>query len=373
MQLFHGVAGLKAVGVRIGEFLHLFRKGVAAHAITWVIICLYFGAYSLAHVLWPDLVPAQMFQGFLSLLWMSVPPVIFSIAVLRFYHVARFDKPHRLTLAVIQDWARFLTNPQRLANGIPMFFVMVLFAFIFTDVKSNILQMNPTVWDQTLSNLDRVIHFGRQPWEWLQPIFGYPRVTFLLNLNYNIWFFVMWMFFTYFGFTERPSELRTRFFLTFLVTWIIGGSLLATIFASGGPCYYARLGFWPDPYSDLMIYLRSTNLIMPVWAIEVQDMLWNSHLAHGEMGEISALPSMHNATTLLFVITSFKLSRFWGWVLLTHAVFVFIGSISLAWHYAIDSYVSWALALALWFALAPVARWWHSSHEQRTFDEMLTA
>ena len=82
---------------------------------------------------------------------------------------------------------------------------------------------------------------------------------------------------------------------------------------------------------------------------------------------------MHNATTLLFVITSFKLSRFWGWVLLAHAVFVFIGSISLAWHYAIDSYVSWALALALWFALAPVARWWHSSHEQRTFDEMLTA
>ena len=258
-------------------------------------------------------------------------------------------------------------------NGLPMLLIMAVFALIFADVQGKILTVNPAVWDSTFANWDRILHFGYQPWQWLQPILGYAPVTFMINLNYNIWFFVMWMFFVYFGFAERSSELRTQFFLSFIVTWIVGGSILATIFASGGPCYYTRLGLSPDPYTDLMAYLRAVNNVVPVWAVEIQDLLWRGHLNHVEMSEVSAMPSMHNASTLLFALTSFRIGRFWGWVLSAHAALIFIGSIHLAWHYAIDSYVSWALVLVIWYAAAPVARWWHGKVAQSDFDRMLVA
>ena len=70
------------------------------------------------------------------------------------------------------------------------------------------------------------------------------------------------------------------------------------------------------------------------------------------------LPSMHNASSLLFVLTARHLGK-WPFRLLTaHCVLVFIGSVHLGWHYAIDAYVGWALTLVLWFAAKPIAEWW---------------
>jgi hypothetical protein len=373
MQIAHVAGSFGDLTSRTRKFLHYLRKGNAAHGIFWVLVGLYYVGYLGVHYFRPDLVPIHLVAGSLTVFWLSMPLLLFSIAALRFYHVIRFQRPQRPSIAIIRDWGLFLVNPRRMANGLPMVFIMVVFAFIFADVQGKILSLNPAIWDGTFARIDKFLHFGHQPWELLQPILGYPKVTFLVNLNYNIWFFVMWMFFAYFGFAEQPSELRTRFFLSFIATWIIGGSLLATVFASGGPCYYTRLGLSPDPYADLMTYLRATNAVVPVWAIDIQDMLWRGHLAHAELSEVSAMPSMHNASTILFVLASFRLSRFWGWVLAAHAALIFIGSISLAWHYAVDSYVAWALVIPIWYAMAPVARWWHKTAEQKQFDEMLAA
>ena len=90
-------------------------------------------------------------------------------------------------------------------------------------------------------------------------------------------------------------------------------------------------------------------------------------------GEISAMPSMHNASALLFALAGYQVNRFWGWVLTVHATLIFIGSIHLAWHYAVDSYFAWGLTLVIWFAMAPVSRWWHHSPAQEEFDRMLAA
>ena len=83
--------------------------------------------------------------------------------------------------------------------------------------------------------------------------------------------------------------------------------------------------------------------------------------------EILDQPSMHNGTALLFALAGFQVNRKIGWLLMAHAVFIFIGSVHLAWHYAVDSYMAWAVTLVLWFALAPVTRWWHGRAAQRTF------
>jgi hypothetical protein len=122
-----------------------------------------------------------------------------------------------------------------------------------------------------------------------------------------------------------------------------------------------------------MAYLRSVNDVVPVWAIRIQDALWQGHLNQTPLSEVSAMPSMHNASALLFALVGYQVSRFWGRALALHAVLIFIGSVHLAWHYAVDAYAAWALTLVIWFAMAPVARWWHSTAAQDDFDHMLEA
>ena len=373
MEMPTAAASLRTDALPANRFLGLLRQSISAHSIFWAIVANYYAGYLILLGLRPDLVPVNVGLGLLKVFWLSLPTLLFCIIWLRLYHTIFYDRPTRPIVAVINGIVQYLINPKRMANGVPMLLIMVIFGFIFTDVQAKILTVNPAVWDTTFANWDRVLHFGYQPWQWLQPILGYAPVTFLINLNYNIWLFVMWMYFSYFGFAERPSELRTQFFLSFIVTWIVGGSILATIFASGGPCYYTRLGLSPDPFVDLMAYLRAVNNVFPVWAIDIQDALWRGHLGNVEMSEVSAMPSMHNASTLLFVLASFRISRFWGWVLSVHAVLIFIGSIHLAWHYAVDSYVSWALVLVIWYLMGPVAHWWHSRPVQADFDRMLAA
>ena len=53
-------------------------------------------------------------------------------------------------------------------------------------------------------------------------------------------------------------ELRKKLLLHwhFFLMWILIGGILAVVFSSAGPCYYGRLGLSPDPFADLMAYLR---------------------------------------------------------------------------------------------------------------------
>ena len=47
-------------------------------------------------------------------------------------------------------------------------------------------------WDATFTAWDGWLHFGRQAWEWLQPLLGFPLVTAFLGCAYAAWFFVLY-------------------------------------------------------------------------------------------------------------------------------------------------------------------------------------
>ncbi len=176
-----------------------------------------------------------------------------------------------------------------------MVLIMTVFMYVFSNIKAAIPILHPLEWDTYFAQLDSTLHFGTQPWVWLQPLLGYAPVTYLININYNFWFLVTWIMWVHFSFADKPSELRTRFFLSFFAMWAFIGGALAVWFSSAGPCFYGRLGLTPDPFADLMAYLRGVNEVLPIWAIPVQDELWrgytdNSIIVRG----ISAMPSMHN-------------------------------------------------------------------------------
>ena len=360
-------------GAAPGAFARLLRKSISAHGVYLAILALYYTGYLTIRRHYPAFEGSDFLLMALGFFAFSVPIMGLGLAFMRIYHVVTVVKPERPVPALIADLKAFVTNPGRLAHGLPMVFIMLLFMFVVVDLKANIPLIHPYNWDTAFASADRAIHFGYEPWRLLQPIFGHPYVTFLVNLNYDMWFAIMWMVWVYFGFSDTASVTRTRFFLTFFLVWIVAGSVLAIWLASVGPCFYGRFGLSPDPYAPLMAYLHQANEVVPIFSIPVQDMLWQGLKGKSLIDGISAMPSLHNGTALLFALAGFKVSRGAGWALMAHAILIYLGSVHLAWHYAVDTYVAWAVVLVLWFAMEPVARWWHSREAQTDFSNALTA
>jgi hypothetical protein len=280
-----------------------------------------------------------------------------------FVRMALTTRPKHPALQLLRDLLAFLRNVPAMALGLPAFVSLVVFIYAFSNVKGNIPVFQPFAWDQTFDQWDVVLHFGRRPWEWLQPLLGHWPVTFVINVLYNLWFVVMFGVWLHYAFMALPGVQRTRFFLTFMLLWMIGGGLFAVLFSSAGPCFYGagHLEFLPDPYADLMAYLRRADEIAPIWALDVQAMLWRLHAAGSAEASVSAMPSMHNGSALLFALASGGWPAWIRRFLWAYVGVIFAGSIHLGYHYAVDGYFAWALTLALWWAAGRMAQHWEAT------------
>ncbi len=363
-------AGFAGAEARASAFLPLFRQGLAAHGLLIGLVLCYAAALLAAGLAFPALL-AEAPKVLAGILTVSVPAMLFGLAVFLFLHMAAVERPRRPLKALVFALRSLLASRTTLAAALPVVLALILFMTVFTLFKAAVGVVTPYGWDGALDRADVALHFGYRPWAVLQPLLGWPPVTFLINLNYNLWFVVMNVFWAYFAFLARPGAARTRFFLACLSLWMIAGTALALGFASAGPCYVSRLGIAPDPYAPLMEYLRAAHAHLPVWALGTQDMLWALKVQGSGFGGISAFPSMHNATALLFVLACPWSSARVRWLLVAHAALIFLGSIHLGWHYAVDAYAAWALALALWAAMGPVSRWWESTAAASRFRSAL--
>ena len=132
-----------------------------------------------------------------------------------------------------------------------------------------------------------------------------------LNWNYNIWFFVMFTLWFWQGFAREDHKLRQHFLLGFTLTWFVGTCGLGTILSSVGPCFYGRLlPSEADPYVPLMSWLKQVNQTHAVFALDVMDELWkNYETGKGLVNGISAMPSMHVGTSILFAILGVRLRQ----------------------------------------------------------------
>ncbi|NNE23779.1 MAG: hypothetical protein HKN11_14335 [Rhizobiales bacterium] len=352
MSLSDNTAGLAEQRSGFGP---LARIGFRAHGLFFALIAVYYAA----DVYFLRAEPLGFLLTMAGSILVGVAMIFFSVFLIRFAQLATGEQPDQPIKVLARDIWALMRDHRRLAVGLPMIAVLAPFMTIYGEFKATVSEVNGGfLWDKTFDTWDRLVHFGTLPWEWLQPVLGYAPVTFLINISYNFWFFAMWMVWSALAFTLRPDATRTRFFLTFLLLWSIGGSAMAIGLSSAGPAYYTRIGLSPDPYQPLMTYLHAANEFLPVWALNTQDVLWNGFNGRTVADGISAMPSMHNASSLLFLLVARHLGKWPFRLLAIHFVLIFIGSIHLAWHYAVDAYIGWALTLLLWFAAKPVAEWW---------------
>lgn len=230
----------------------------------------------------------------------------------------------------------------------------------FAALKEVIPQINPFSWDHTFMMWDRFV-FGRDPWLLLQPIFGYAPITAGINFIYDFWFLIMFGCLFWQAYSPHSNTLRMQFLIAFSFAWFLGGNVLATIFSSAGPCFYGYL--YPDanPYAQQMAYLHDVAKHWPVWSVEVQNALWKSYVTgDGVISGISAMPSMHVAITTIIAFLAWRTSKVFGWILIVFAGIVLIGSVHLAWHYALDSLAAVILGALFWWLAGGIARAWNN-------------
>jgi len=202
--------------------------------------------------------------------------------------------------------------------------------------------VRPFAYDTTLMMLDRSLHAGRLPHEWLSLGDGSLRA---LDALYASWYpmlgvWVMWM-------AVRPDAPdRRRALLAMVLLWIVVGGGVAWLGSSAGPCFYNLV----HPNGDGAAYalqlerLRALGLV----ATGIQDQLWRAHV-HAPtdlLAGIAAFPSLHVAVPALLALSLPRLR----WPLIVLTASTMIGSVVLLWHYAVDGYAGVLGALLCWWA-----------------------
>jgi hypothetical protein len=282
-------------------------------------------------------------------------------------------KPDSPVKQMGRDLAALVRKPVWVLTGLPLLAAMVFFNKGMLELKPMIPLIKPFSWDQTFMQLDRNLHFGVDPWVLLQPLLGHDLVSFGINILYNFWFLALFGTFVWFGFAKQASVLRTQFFVAYMLTWWIGGGLLAVYFSSAGPVYYSNIGLSPDPFAPLMDYLRDVDTRHTIWSLQTQQFLWDGYAGKSQPIGISAFPSMHNATSMLFALAAWQLSRKAGVVFAVYCAIILVGSVHLGWHYAVDGYAGLALAAVCWWASGHFARWHAGLSSTRELNKALAS
>lgn len=234
-----------------------------------------------------------------------------------------------------------------------LLFVLLYVPFlmcVFGRWKSVMHIIHPFAWDARLSALDRWIHLGTYPWEDLQPLVGRPIITHALDFLYVPCLVSVLVATTVWQGWTADRRLREQFLCAFALCWIVLGTVMATAFASAGPCYYNLVTHQPDPYQPLMAYLSRVDAASPLIALGIQRGLWASYTGQDAtpFSGISAMPSLHVAMPVLFTVAGWCYDRRLGIALGIYTTAVLIASVHLGWHYAIDGYASVIGVAVLW-------------------------
>lgn len=274
--------------------------------------------------------------------------------------MALIEKPVSASGALL-EWSKQIFDREAILNSVHMLISISLFLTGFSVLKGAIAIISPFAWDETFKNWDIALHFGVFPHEWFGSLMYHPTILGIFNLIYNAWFVVVIISLLLAGMRGRGAHMQ--YLVSFALTWLFGGFFLAIIFSSAGPAFYELAGYGAE-YVPMMNSLYEAAETVPLWALSTQELLWEGYTGarNGSAG-ISAFPSMHVASASLIAIYASRVN----WIIAAAAwVFfaaIMVGSVLLGWHYAVDGYGGFVLALIFW-KMAGVLTCTTSSHSE---------
>lgn len=216
-------------------------------------------------------------------------------------------------------------------------------ASLFLPLKYAIPGQVPFWLDAPLAVGERQL-LGADAWVIADRLFGWALVP--VDRIYGVWlpvqtvalFSVMLL---------PPSPAKSRALIAYSLAWFLLGVVAATLFSSAGPIFYDRL-FGGQDFAALTEWLRSGG----AWMVRGEsDAMWAS-LASGRPGfvaGISAMPSLHVAISVWVWLAARTLARRLAPLALAYAIFTWVASVQLGWHYVSDG-LAGALGMgALWW------------------------
>ena len=282
---------------------------------------------------------------------MAMTPIsLFVVVIVLTTRAAMLQIPNPIgkALAFVRGHAR---SPAAVAACLLPILVLPWLMGSFGTLKMLMPRVVDFTWDDQFAAIDRILFLGRHPWEISHFLMGNAVVTRIVDFIYSMW--VALLFFAVLVYALfAPRYDRARFFLAFGASWLLIGVVGAYVFASAGPCFTAQIGASSAPeFASLMERLRTIDSQSLVGAVRWQDKLWTHHsTGHYALGMgISAMPSMHNAITWLYALTLKRAPLPYRVAAWAFVAVIFLGSIHLGWHYAVDGLVAFAMMSGIWW------------------------
>jgi hypothetical protein len=260
-------------------------------------------------------------------------------------------------------WAaavRSFRELMRSADGAGVLLVigfLPLFMNAFGSWKAAIPELQAFSWDVRFMQWDRLLHGGTDPWRLLEPLLRRPWIVWASDYGYTLFIPVqtavlLWQVWS----TDRL--LRHRFLISYVLAWILLGTAAAIALSSAGPCFYGEVVQGPDPFVPLFELLGGIHARHPLGALEAQEVLWASHVRGLALpfAGISAMPSMHVALPMLFVLVAWRSSVPLRLLFVAYLGFNLVSSVLLGWHYAIDGYAAMLGVVMIWVAVCRLTR-----------------
>ena len=241
----------------------------------------------------------------------------------------------------------------------------------YASWKWSIPRLQPFTWDPKLHDLDYHLHGGTLPWQRLQPLLGFPVVTFAMDRLYALWVPLSAVVLVWQAFGSRAFA-RAHFFLTYVTVYLVLGTVLAIALSSAGPCYFGLLTGDQSSYGPLMSYLHSVHAKTPLIAVEGQAVLWQLYREQRDVPflSISAMPSVHVAVAVLFALAGWEANRVMGLAFTAYALVVLVGSVHLGWHYAVDGYYAAIATAVIWIGTGfALQAWFKAIHHPDSYAQ----
>lgn len=268
------------------------------------------------------------------------------------------NKPNRPTRFLIETYIARLRKPRLLAS-LSLLAIAIIFMPFFSKLKSMIPLFNTYSWDHAFIAWDRAIFFGYDAWQVLQPVFGYPTISAAMAWLYHAWMLLIYIGTLFFIFYPAADHVRRHYMLGFVLIWTLVGGAMATAFASVGPVFMNPI-MGDSTFDTQMAYLNGANEQVPIMTLHVQELLlgWYHQGEQGLGSGITAMPSMHVSMAFLFWLAIRQVSPTAGKIFFAFFVLIWIGSVHLAYHYAVDGLVSIIATAAIWRFVNAIIEVW---------------
>jgi len=224
--------------------------------------------------------------------------------------------------------------------------VFPLFLAGYTAAKTAIPHLVGYGWEAFWADADHLI-FGVDPWRIM-----HAHATRWLTDGWAFFYTVIWgaglAFIPTLVAIHGGRRFAAAFYTAMMLTWLIGGWLLAYGFSAAGPVFAhlvdPDLGARFAPLRESLDILLADDSSVRSTQAYLAAAIDSSVAVRG--GGISAMPSMHIGAASIYVLAA--LGTRWLWPAVTFWLLTFFGSIYFGYHYAVDGLAAAALAALCW-------------------------